>query len=204
MSYIDSFHHTLVGYFAGLPVYRPTVDIPYPDEGTSDEDFGCDRNQIVIGGGSGEHPGLVLERPGAAMAKFALSSELFNLSNEVASELEHLIEKAPIHQRYGWLPDQVDAFESLCQSPALCNPFDPNRSSIEDWLTLGFGEFAYISMPDLDTEMVAKLKMLEAGEHSSMEFNNILLPPPFMPTYASGGVAFKCQILSEGWDNTLS
>lgn len=191
MSYIDSFNHTLVGYFAGLPVYRTTVDIPYPDEGTEDEDFGCNRNQIVIGGGSGEHPGLVLERPGAAMAKYALTSELFDLTKDVVVELEQMIGEGPIHQRYGWLPFQVEAFESRCQSRALCNPFDPGRSSLEEWLTLGFGEFAYFSMPDLDKEMAHKLKLFQSRRQTYMEFNNILVPPPKMPTHASGGMAFK-------------
>ncbi|WP_300532380.1 hypothetical protein [Maricaulis sp.] len=196
MSYIDSFEHVLVGYLAGLPVYRPLVDIAYPDDGTDDEDFGCSTHQLVLGGGSGEHPGLVLERPDAAMAAFALESELFDLPPDEAAALGDMIAAAPVHQRYGWRADQVDAFAERCRSAALCNPHSPERESLVHWLTLGFGEFAYLAMPDLAPEMAARLQPYQTGTPDIAEFNNILLPPPGLPGYSPAGTAFDSRLRS--------
>ena len=52
MSYIDSYDHVLVGYMAGLPLYRPLEDIPGPENGESRLDFPCRTDQLVLGGGT--------------------------------------------------------------------------------------------------------------------------------------------------------
>ena len=194
MSYIDSFDHVLVGYLAGLPVHRPLVDIPGPELGPDDEDFGCTRQQLVVGGGSGEHPGLVLERPDAAMAAFALASEDFAIPDDEKQALDALIAEAPTHQRFGWREHQSEAFAERCQSSALFRPHEPKRETLDHWLLLGFGEFAYLSMPDLAPEMAARLSAFLVRTPLHVEYNNILLPPPGMPTYARSGTAFRCKI----------
>lgn len=43
MSYIDTFDHELVGFFAGLPVYHPLV---VHEDAT---EFSCNPNQLLIG-----------------------------------------------------------------------------------------------------------------------------------------------------------
>ena len=73
VSHIDSFKHELIGLFGGLPVYRPLQLI--------DGDFQCDVNQLVLGGGSGEHPALVVKNLLAAVACY-LDEELDSLDNE--------------------------------------------------------------------------------------------------------------------------
>ena len=196
MSYIDSFEHVLVGYFAGLPVYRPLVDIPGPEDGTRDEDFGCSTHQLVIGGGSGEHPGLVLERAGAAMAAYALESGLFDLPGDETAALGEIIAAAPVHQRYGWRADQDEAFAVRCQSVALYNPHGPERESLDHWLTLGLGEFAYLAMPDLAPDMAARLQPFQTATPDTAEFNNILLPPPGLPGCSPAGTAFESTLRS--------
>lgn len=55
MSHIDSFKHEIVGLFGGLLVYHPLEDIQ--------GDFVCTPKCLLIGGGSGEHPALVIESP---------------------------------------------------------------------------------------------------------------------------------------------
>lgn len=196
MSYIDSFDHVLVGYLAGLPVYRPLVDIAYPEEGVRDEDFGCSTKQLVVGGGSGEHPGLVLERPDAAMAVFALESALFDLPRDEEAALGDIICAAPVLQRYGWRPDQEQDFAERCRSVGLHNPHRPERESLDHWLTLGFGEFTYLAMPVLASEMSARLQQYQTGTPDIAEFNNILLPPPGLPGYAPAGTAFESVLRS--------
>src|SRR5689334_20373903 len=68
VSYIDTIDHELVGIFAGLPVYHPLE--PLSGDPDDPHDFPCTPAQLVIGGGGGEHPGCVLLRPDAAVAKF--------------------------------------------------------------------------------------------------------------------------------------
>jgi hypothetical protein len=52
MSYIDCRDHSYVGLFFGYPVYHPLDRY--------DDEFDADPTNFVIGGGSGEHPGMVV------------------------------------------------------------------------------------------------------------------------------------------------
>jgi hypothetical protein len=71
MSHIDSYKHEIVGLFGSLPVYHPLEDIPEPATDQLQHDFGCTTEQLVIGGGSGEHSGLVFrDAQGAAAISF--------------------------------------------------------------------------------------------------------------------------------------
>lgn len=68
MSYIDTFDNEFVGYFGGIAVYRPLEVVPaHPDD---PQDFGCGPENLVIGGGRGEHPGIVVKAPGEAVVCF--------------------------------------------------------------------------------------------------------------------------------------
>ena len=194
MSHIDSYDHVLVGYFGPLPVYRPLEDIAPPPEGERSEDFGCRTDQIVIGGGSGEHPGLVLERPGAAMAAFALESEDFRIPAGEKAALTDLIAQAPVHRRYGWTQDQHEAFAQLCQSDGMHNAYWPGAGELDHWLTLVFGEFCYAALPELDPDMAARLKTFQTRDLTHVRYNTILLPPPGLPVYARSGTAFEARL----------
>src|SRR5262245_61933455 len=68
LSYIDTFDNWFVVFFGGLPAYHPLLDVP--DTPDCPEHFGCDPGHLVIGGGPGEHPGIVLVRPGEAVLGF--------------------------------------------------------------------------------------------------------------------------------------
>lgn len=57
MSHIDSFNHSQVGTFAGIPVYHALQDI----DGKGGGDFSATPKNLIIGGGSGEHPGMVIQ-----------------------------------------------------------------------------------------------------------------------------------------------
>lgn len=194
MSHIDSYDHVLVGYFGPLPVYRPLEDIETPPEGERSEDFGCRTDQIVIGGGSGEHPGLVLERPGAAMAAFTLESDDFRFPSDERAALTDLIAQAPVHRRYGWTKAQRKAFAKLCRSDAMHNAYWRGAGDLDHWLTLVFGEFCYAAMPELDPAMAARLKAFQARDLIHVRWNTILLPPPGLPVYARSGTAFEARL----------
>lgn len=58
MSYIDTIEHELVGYLNGLSIYHPIETVN--SEKWGNYDFSCSPKNLVIGGGAGEHPGLVI------------------------------------------------------------------------------------------------------------------------------------------------
>lgn len=197
MSHIDSFNHEIVGQFGGLPVYHPLEDI----EG----DFVSTPTQLLIGGGSGEHPALVIESPLKAVAWFlhdqfeslknpALSPERFPLKTKI-DEWEPII--APyltsshdeILTYYDWDTETYSNFTELCKSPALPNPLDDDQ--LEIWLILGIGEFVFFAMPELAPDIMTKLEdPYSCFKHTY--YNNIMVIPPNFPVYANGGNAFKC------------
>jgi hypothetical protein len=47
MSYIDSFRHEFIGFFAGLPVYHPLEVV------VDTANFSCTPQNLIMGGGSG-------------------------------------------------------------------------------------------------------------------------------------------------------
>lgn len=182
MSHIDSFKHELVGYLGYLPVYHPQEEI--------NGDFNCNKSQLVLGGGSGEHPAVVIENPASAVAYF------LNEVIEHMNELGHWVEKYSPYLNnnltelltfYDWDMERLTAFRMMAESDVLPNPsYDDN---IEKWLILGIGEFVFFSMPSLAKELIDKLE--NPYQHfRHMRFNNILVVPPNFPVYANGGNKF--------------
>lgn len=199
MSHIDSFRHEIVGFFGGIPVYHPLEIIR--------GDFYCDPSQLVLGGGSGEHPAMVLEDPTAAVALF-LDTELTALKNSPVPAAQHPL-TAVAHEWleivrpftngalddyftfYDWTDETHENFHALCTSRALPNPCwkDAWKADIRTWLALGFGEFVFFAMPDLAPDLVGQLRDPYA-HFRHVRYANILLIPPNMPVYANGGNAF--------------
>jgi hypothetical protein len=197
MSHIDSFKHEIVGLFGGLPVYHPLENI--------DGEFSCTTSQLLLGGGSGEHPALVIRNPLAAVAHF-LDDELRSLEGNNVSvkryplkrhadawkEIikDHLTWDHRAHLEFnGWNIETYARFHELCRSPALPNPCSDDKR-IEDWLILGFGEFVFFAMPELAKEIVGRLDN-PYTYFAHMRYNNILLIPRNVPVYANGGNAFS-------------
>lgn len=197
MSHIDSFKHEIVGLFGSLPVYHPLEDIH--------GDFVCTKKNLLIGGGSGEHPALVIESPLEAVAWF-LDRELESLKGSgLDTDTFPLITKidewsaiiAPyltsshhdLLTFYEWDRETYRNFEHLCKSSALPNPLCDEK--LENWLILGMGEFVFFAMPELASEIMSQLNNPYTCFHHSC-YNNIMVIPPNFPVYANGGNAFKC------------
>ena len=187
MSHVDSFQHEIVGRFAGLPVYHPLEVI--------DGDFHCTPNQLVLGGGSGEHPALVVAQPQAAVACF-LDTELAPQRGVHVTGWKPAIEQHLDYNHgnnlvfHDWSIADFANFDARCRSSALLNPYDDGlEMSVEHWLVLGFGEFVFFAMPELASELMDSLD--DPYRHFRHErYNNIQLIPPNMPVYANGGNAF--------------
>lgn len=192
MSYIDTIDHELVGVFAGIPVYHPLETIT--GNPPSSRDFNCSPQQLVIGGGGGEHPGLVLQRPYCAIASFidtwldqksdpnpqAMTDNLQALQATWATFVDDLVAVAfdEIWHFAGWSVPRYAQFYERCQSAALCTPFDPQQDeSFEQWLTASFGEFVFFALPELVPDLSARLPGARATIRQAL-YVNILIPPP--------------------------
>ena len=198
MSYIDGNKHEIVGLFGGLPVYHPLVDIAGTDD--SDE-FSCSVKQIVIGGGGGEHPGLVVRQPISAVIRFLTQhyEEEHKLENVEwwESLTDQYLFRDDIFDFAGWGVDTYHQFYELCKSPAMYCPFNDDISrdesmGFEEWLSCSIGEFIFYAMPELVEPIMQHLeKPYEGIDH--IYYNNILLIPPNMPVYANSGNAWKME-----------
>ncbi len=182
MSHIDSFRHELVGYLGYLPVYHPLEEI--------DGDFHCSTQQLVLGGGSGEHPALVIQNPTYAVALF-LREEVPDIRalrpwQTILAPFLHQEEKEPL-KYYEWDADRHESLLRLSQSNTLPNP--NYGEDLERWLLLGIGEFVFFAMPELAPSILSQLSDPYA-HFRHMRYNNILIVPPNMPVYANGGNRF--------------
>jgi hypothetical protein len=195
MSHIDSFKHEIVGLFGYLPVYHPLENL----EG----DFFCTKKQLMLGGGSGEHPALVIDSPLFAVAYF-LNQELSSLKDKKikakhyplkkkidqwSAIIEPFLDREPkdIIKYYDWDAQRHENFHQMCRSSALPNQLQDEN--FEEWFVLGIGEFVFFSMPDLASEIMNKL--CEPYKYfSHIYYNNIMVIPPNFPVYANGGNAF--------------
>src|SRR4051794_20216804 len=69
---METFDNEFVGYFGGLPVFHPLVDMAEPEDSQRDA-FGCGPETLVIGsgfGGGGEPGAVVVLAPAAAVLSF--------------------------------------------------------------------------------------------------------------------------------------
>ncbi|NHK26663.1 hypothetical protein FF098_001920 [Parvularcula flava] len=194
MSHIDSYPHEIVGMFGRLPVYHPLEDIEGEDDEHFTGDFSCTTGQIVIGGGSGEHEGLILRKPAAAVGQFLWMLIGDDRIDGGRDEWKELIDfsfyEREIIEFSGWSTKTHAKFYELCTT-ALPHPYDDDSFELgfEAWLIAGLGEFVFYAMPELASELMDKLDDPYRGIHH-VEYNNITLIPPNMPVYANGGNAF--------------
>ena len=191
MSHIDSFRHAIVGDFIGLPVYLSLEDM--------DGDIRCPAHSLMIGGGSGEHPALVISDPCAAVARF-LDEELPSLRmsrklreawrDSYASHRQQ--DDAGILTFCRWTGDDHEAFRRRCETTAPCHSYGVYRAekSLYQWLILGVGEFIFFAIPGLAPDIMTRLEA-PYGYFHHIRYNAIMLIPPNMPVYANGGNAFK-------------
>lgn len=67
MSYIDMFKHEQLTEIIGLPLYRAQEDI----EG---DEFNAKQGQLILGGGGGEHPAIVIKHIDSMVARYIWTS----------------------------------------------------------------------------------------------------------------------------------
>ncbi|MCQ3931167.1 MAG: hypothetical protein DPW16_11980 [Chloroflexi bacterium] len=193
MSYIDTFDHELVGFFGRIPVYHPLVE----HEGSGDDEFSCTPTQLVIGGGSGEHPGLVILKPEAAVEWFisewidyvkegskfpeGCSKDLLEQWEKHFHEIL-LLPKSIVHYA-GWGIETYHRFYEICTSRVFHRPFIPEQDRVlENWLIASVGEFVFYAMPELAPNIETNYPSIRQYVKDFF-YMNILPPPPgyFLP-----------------------
>lgn len=153
MSYIDIIDHDMVGYLAGIPVYHPRRILKGGDE------FDCSPETLVLGGGSGEHPAVVVSNLKALALDYLVES--VSAAHLVASEAEALddalaeanpaeasIPACDCFHFAQWGADTYADFIQRC-STGVQTPYERKRfNSFENWLALTFGELVFFSFPE--------------------------------------------------------
>ncbi|VTU42691.1 MULTISPECIES: hypothetical protein [unclassified Variovorax] len=185
MSYIDTIPHKRVGTLAGYPVYHSNATVKAA-RGASD--FGCTPSNLVLGGGSGEHPGLVVHNFDYLVSQYLLlrMEQLGNpphpngfspAEDYFGSKLDTNL--ANCFEFCGWGVEQVAEFLRRCSGHLVARPYAAELdTSFEHWLAYSFGEYAWSRQPNLmsgmferqATQLLFTYKKLFAGE----QFSNLV------------------------------
>ncbi len=197
MSYIDTFDNEFIGYFGGIPVYHPLEVVP---PSADPRDFACGPENLVIGGGDGDYPGLVVKNVGETVNCFVRDwlerqKGLYRDPDEDKALLSLIdnwpgasLRKNPFwYQGYwesvfefaGWHLAEYVEFSTRCTSPAFPRPFVPVehvKNALENWLAASVGEFCLLAMPELAENAIQQLGDLR--RHVDEVYRNILLLPP--------------------------
>ncbi|WP_051304708.1 hypothetical protein [Chitinilyticum litopenaei] len=179
MSYIDTFDHEYLGHLGYLPIYHPLVCIEQGDI----NDFACSPDTLVLGGGSGEHPGLVISEPGCAVARFLLEQLSDSPEPEPACTaiewLQDMLVDTPVPMTFhGWSVRDMAELLQMADSNLNATPLR-NDQSVEDWLLTSIGEFVYYSLPDVNPLPAWVLDVFRPIAKPIM--NNVRCPPPGYP-----------------------
>ena len=169
MSYIDTLHHERVGSLAGYPLYHPTMEHK-SSEGWGAADFAAGPQNLVLGGGSGEHPGLVVHQFDQIVRLYLLhaidlhvgvgkerSPEMEAFEDDLLQGLELRFDR--MFEFCGWGIEQMATFlEQAKAGPNLGTPYSPEaHTSVEHWLAYCLGEFCVMDMLTLAGPDIARL-----------------------------------------------
>ena len=195
MGYMETFDNEFVGYFGGLPVFHPLVDIADPEDCQRDA-FGCGPETLVIGGGvgDGEHRAVVVLDAAAAVLSFVhawrewykgYDPDVYRALTPTAEALPDAPDRRESNDWWGvldfagWGVEDYVNFDGRCKSRAFNRPFAPDRDGIlEAWLGASVGEFILLAMPELCRELTDQLGALRARARGCPLYENILLVPP--------------------------
>lgn len=179
MSYIDTIKHELVGQFNGLPIYHPLESETSNKWG--DYDFNCTPDNLVLGGGAGEHPALVLHDLGGLSAHYILHCiENFDLPEETINRVCDIAYRTEEHLEFcGWSMGQIHRFVENSKSEVNSTPFNPDMYNIENWIKYSIGEFIFYSLPELNPDY-QEIINLEGMKDNFLGywFCNVTCPPP--------------------------
>jgi hypothetical protein len=194
MSYIDQVDNSYVGTFLDIPVYHPMAKI------TGDE-FNADVSNLVIGGGSGEHPGMVVKNLDyCVMAYLELAAQAQNINTEEDAFFQTWDESLSNEQwenynsdkalDYSWDMKTLSRFvtrveEKFSETLSYFTRKDIELSDrVEEKVCIMMGEFIYFSARHLlSPALVEHLKTQPEDFQPGAYFNAINVPPQGYPVY---------------------
>lgn len=186
MSYIDGFDHEIIGTLGYLPIYHPLETIE-GDGGWGAYDFSATPQNLVLGGGSGEHPGLVVHHLPTLAARFLLDSlteaQAETLSSDESEYVDELYYAGETLEFCGWRIGHYARLQAMAQSPALNNPVS-EEGEVEEWLERSLGELVWFSLPELNPEH-QRLAAIFQRFDIFPSMRNVAVDPPGYP--ACGG-----------------
>jgi len=187
MSYIDTIKHELVGYINGLPIYHPLETVI--DSEWGGYDFSCSPQNLIIGGGAGEHAALVIHNLDSLVAQYILlciekhtehfadsfiapPEETIDRLSDVAFDTKENLEFC------GWSMTNIRDFVELAKSPLHFTPLLENQAP-EEWIKESIGQFVYFSLPELSpfTEEINNLPGIKDW-FPGYWMSNVTCPPP--------------------------
>ncbi len=168
MSYIDTLPHRRVGTLAGYPLYHVLVNHGLGDPRGS-ADFSAGPKNFVLGGGSGEHPALVVHQLDQLVRLFLLQAidvftsgrprteEMAAFEDALAWNFEVRFDR--IFEYCGWGIEQTATFLKAAQSgPGLETPYDADvHSSAEHWLAYSLAEACLTYCPDMAGPAITRI-----------------------------------------------
>ena len=153
MSYIDCFDHEYIGSLGYLPIYRPLQVIE--GDGWGSYDFSASPKNLVLGGGSGEHPGLVIHKLESLVANFLYlqinDEKEAKISKENIDYITNICYENDVLEFCGWSIRQYVSLTEMAKSTAFTIPLKEGEE-VEDWLCKSIGELIYFSLHELNPE----------------------------------------------------
>jgi hypothetical protein len=199
MSCIDTFDHQFVGYFGNLPIYRPLV--VHTGAQAGGDEFSCAPGNLIIGGGGGEHPAVVVRSPAYAVCRFLFQWLLWCEEDHTQAYLENsntferwhhvLLRGIPLQpwsevfEFAGWGLADFEAFAKRCRSEAFMTPFPlgvQGSNEVEEWFAASLGEFVFFAMPELAGQTIGLFDDAVRLVRRSV-YRNVVLPAPGYPDY---------------------
>ena len=184
MSYIDSYNHEYIGRLGYLPIYRVLENIGSGEWGA--EDFTATPNNLVLGGGSGEHPALVVHKLESLVARFLFDQlteeEQKKLSKEDRDYIDSLYyNDSDILEFCDWSIARYSYFRKMAKKAYTPLKKDEGiYEEVEDWLYRSLGELIYFSLPELNPEQ-EKLQSIFAPFEVYASMRNVICTPPNYP-----------------------
>lgn len=171
MSYIDTIPHIMPGTLAGYSIYAPLCTYKIKDQAWGHPEFQCHPRNLVLGGGSGEHPGLVVHHFDDLVRLYLLEAIEAQLSkNETFSQLEAFLlegwtfDSQRCFEYCGWGAEDFATLVSRSQAEDLAYPYVKARdASFERWLALSLGSFCFhhlscLMTPRFQEDLNAQIK----------------------------------------------
>lgn len=213
MSYIDIIQHEFVGYFAGYPIYHPLENKPESEVPAGE--FPCTVDDLILGGGGGEHPGLIFKNPNYIVLTYIdlwfhneskfnenFTNEMYNHFSDIMNITDYDGSTSDSLYFCNWGVEEYHEFYVACSSNAVMSPFVKGERTVffEEWLVASFGELIFFSFPDMALEIRSDMKEIFEYINKSIFHNILILPPNHVP---NAGYLIKDKNISRNvtsWD----